>query len=111
MKHIVIASVLVVIVTVLVIFGLTSVDLVPQLASEEGQLVDQLFAWQVYVIAFIFSLILVFMLYSVVVFRRKPGDTSDGVHVRGNTTLEIAWTLIPLIVVLGFGVVSAQHLT
>ena len=110
MKHIVIASVLVVIVTVLVILGLTSVDLVPQLASEEGELVDQLFIWQVYVIAFIFSLIVVFVLYSAVVFRRRPGDDSDGEHVRGNVPLEIAWTIIPLIVVLGFGVVSARDL-
>jgi cytochrome c oxidase subunit 2 len=109
-KHIVIASVLVVIVTVLVILGLTSVDLVPQLASEEGELVDQLFIWQVYVIAFIFSLIVVFVLYSAVVFRRRPGDDSDGEHVRGNVPLEIAWTIIPLIVVLGFGVVSARDL-
>ncbi len=110
MKHILIASVLVVIVTVLVILGLRAADLVPQLASAEGELVDQLFEWQMYVIAFIFALIVVFVLYAVVVFRRRPGETGEGRYVKGNVPLEIAWTVIPLIIVMGFGVVSAQHL-
>jgi cytochrome c oxidase subunit 2 len=110
-KHIVIASVLVIIITVLVILGVRALDLVPQLASAEGVLVDQLFYWQVYVIAFIFALIIGFVLYSVVVFRRKPGETGEGNYVKSNTPLEIAWTVIPLVVVMGFGVVSARHLS
>jgi cytochrome c oxidase subunit 2 len=55
-------------------------------------------------IAFLFSLIMVFMLYSVFVFRRKQGDDTDGIHFHGHTGLEIAWTIVPLIAVLGFGV-------
>lgn len=110
MKHIIIAFVLVIIVTALVILGLTAFDLVPTLASAEGEFVDQMFMAQIYVIAFVFSLIVVLMLYSVVVFRRKPGDDSDGPHIKGNVPLEIAWTVIPLIVVMGFGVWGAGHL-
>jgi cytochrome c oxidase subunit 2 len=109
-KHIVIASVLVVAVTALVILGLGALNLVPQLASEEGTFVDQMFQAQIYVISFIFSLIVVFMLYSVVVFRRKPGDATDGPHIKGNTPLEITWTVIPLVVVIGFGIWGAMHL-
>ncbi len=111
MKHFIIAFVLVIVVTVLVILGLNAADLVPNLASAEGEFVDLMFSAQIYVIAFIFSLIIVLMLYSVVVFRRKPGDTSDGPHIKGNTPLEIAWTVIPLIIVMGFGAWSAVHLT
>ena len=85
MKHLVIAAILVVVVTALVILGLNAFDLVPQLASEEGAFVDQMFQAQIYVIAFIFSLIMVLMLYSVVVFRRKPGDESEGPNIKGNT--------------------------
>ncbi len=48
------------------------------LASEEGALVDQMFRVQIYIIAFIFSLIVVFMLYGAVVFRRKPGTRARG---------------------------------
>ena len=110
MKHLIIAFVLVIVVTVLVILGLNAADLVPNLASAEGEFVDLMFTAQIYVIAFIFSLIIVLMLYSVVVFRRKPEDTSDGPHIKGNVPLEIAWTVIPLIIVMGFGVWSAGHL-
>jgi cytochrome c oxidase subunit 2 len=109
-KHILIASVLVIIVSALVMLGLNALDLVPDLASEEGVSVDQMFAVQIYIIAFIFSLIVVLMLYSVVVFRRKPGDTSDGTYVKGNTPLEITWTVIPLILVMGMGVWGARQL-
>lgn len=111
MKHFVIVSILVLIVTLLLILGLNAMELTPQLASEEGALVDQMFQWQVYVISFIFALIMVIVLYSVVVFRRKPGETGDGAYVKGNTPLEIAWTLVPLVVVMGFGVMGAVQLS
>jgi cytochrome c oxidase subunit 2 len=102
---------LVIVVTALVILGLGAIDLVPQRASAEGEYVDIMFQAQIYVIAFIFSLIVVLMLYSIVVFRRRPGDTGDGAYVKGSVPLEVAWTVIPLIIVLGFGVWGAQHLT
>jgi cytochrome c oxidase subunit 2 len=60
-----------------------------------------------WVIALLFSLIMVIMLYSAVIFRRKPGDEEDGPHVHGSTTLEIAWTIIPLIIVIAFGIWGA----
>ena len=110
MKHIAIAAVLVIVVTILVIIGLEAIDLVPQLASAEGTFVDQMFRVQLYFIAFFFSLIVVLVLYSVVVFRRKAGDTGDGIYIKGNTPLEIAWTVIPLVIVMGLGVWGAQHL-
>jgi cytochrome c oxidase subunit II len=110
MKHIVVASILVLIVTALVILGLGSLDLIPNLASAEGQLVDQMFTLQIYVISFVFSLIVVFVLYGALVFRRKPGDETDGRFVKGNAPLEIAWTLIPLAVVIGFGILGARDL-
>jgi cytochrome c oxidase subunit 2 len=109
-KHILIASVLVIIVAALVMLGLSALDLVPELASEEGLSVDQMFTVQIYIIAFVFSLIVVFMLYSIVVFRRKPGDTNDGAFVKGNTPLEITWTIVPLVVVLALGVWGAMQL-
>jgi len=52
----------------------------------------------------------VLRLYGVIVFRRKPGDESDGPHIKGTVSLQIAWTVIPLIVVMGFGVWAAGHL-
>lgn len=110
MKHLAVASVLVVIVTLLVILLLTSTNLLPGLASEEGAFVDEMFRAQIYVIAFIFSLIVVFILYSVVVFRQKPGDESEGQYIKGNTALEIGWTLVPLVIVMIFATWGALHL-
>jgi cytochrome c oxidase subunit 2 len=110
MKHIIIAAVLVAIVTALVTFGLQNAQLLLPVASEQGVLVDALFGLHVRVIAFLFSLIVVFTLYSVVVFRRKAGDTGDAAHIHGNATLEIVWTVIPLIMVLYFGFLGARQL-
>lgn len=110
MKHFIIVAILVIIVTALLLLGLNSIDLVPELASDEGVAVDQMFTVQIYIIAFIFALIIVFMLYSIFVFRRKPGDMGDGPHITGNTPLEITWTLIPLALVLGIATWGAVQL-
>jgi cytochrome c oxidase subunit II len=44
------------------------------------------------------------------VFRRRPGDMEDAAPVHGNTTLEIAWTAAPLIIVLALGIYGAGQL-
>ena len=110
MRHIVIVGLLVALATALVAVGLENAHLLPAQASQEGILVDRLFGMEVVVIAFLFALIMVLMLYSVVVFRRKPGETGDGAYVTGNKRLEIAWTIIPLGVVLFFATLGTQYL-
>jgi cytochrome c oxidase subunit 2 len=47
------------------------------------------------------------MLYASFVFKRQPGDEEDGPHIHGNTTLEIIWTVIPLIIVVALGIWGA----
>jgi len=111
-KHIAIASVLALVVSALLLLGLQFVQLLPgPAASSQGVLVDRLFHWEVYVIAFVFALVMAFMLYGIVVFRRKPGDTGEGTYFKGNTPLEIAWTVIPLVVVCAFAIASGRDLT
>ena len=46
------------------------------------------------------------LVYALWKFRAKPGDESDGEPIHGNTRLEIAWTLIPTIIVLFGGAYS-----
>ena len=111
MKHLIIVAILVVISTILVSLGLEVLPILPPQAGEEAATVDWLFTLQLRVIAFLFSLIVVFTLYSVVVFRRREDETEDGPHIEGNTRLEIAWTIIPLITVLFFGVLGARGLS
>lgn len=111
MKHLIIVAVLVVISTVLVSIGLEILQILPPQAGQEAATVDWLFTLELRAIAFLFSLIVVFTLYSVVVFRRKEGETEDGPHIHGNAKLEIIWTVIPLITVLFFGVLGARSLS
>ncbi|WP_420629494.1 cytochrome c oxidase subunit II [Candidatus Leptofilum sp.] len=76
----------------------------PDPASAQAAPIENLFQAHFIMMAFLFALIMVIMLYAVVVFRRRPGDDTDGPHIHGHTGLEIAWTIIPTIVVVGFGV-------
>ena len=49
---------------------------------------------------FVFAIVIVMFGYAIWKFRVKPGDESDGKPIHGNTKLEIAWTVIPTIIVL-----------
>jgi cytochrome c oxidase subunit II len=110
MKHFILAAILVAVLTVLVILGLEQINLLPEQASLQAVSIDWLFGLHFKVIAFLFALIVGFMLYSIVVFRRKEGDTSDGEHIEGNTPLEVIWTVVPLGIVLYFSFLGAQVL-
>jgi cytochrome c oxidase subunit 2 len=55
--------------------------------------------------AFIMAIVTTFLVYSVWRFRARPGDENrDGPPIHGNTTLEIIWTVIPTIIVVGFAI-------
>jgi len=110
MKHLVVAGILVLLVTALLIFGLERIQLLPVAAAAQAEPIDNLFDLEFKVIAFLFSLIVVLMLYSVFVFRRKKGDETDGPHIEGNTRLEVMWTLAPLATVLVFAYLGGQSL-
>ena len=110
MKHLVIAALLVLAVTALLIVGLDQVRLLPVSASAQAEPIDALFRLEFRVIAFLFSLIVVFMLYSIIVFRRKKGDDTDAVHIEGNSRLEVIWTVAPLLTVLYFAYLGGQSL-
>jgi cytochrome c oxidase subunit 2 len=110
MKHFFGVTVLVIILTVLVGVALNTLGLLPDLASLQGQFIDDLFQVHAWIIAFLFALIVGFMLYSIVVFRRKEGDEEDAAHIEGNNKLEITWTVIPLITVLAVAAMGANTL-
>ena len=100
--HFYIAGGLVALGTILVFLALYVGLPLPQQASEEAVSIDQLIYGHLVVIAFLFSLVVIFMIYAVVMFRKREDDESEGAHFEGNTTLEIAWTVLPLIVVVIF---------
>jgi cytochrome c oxidase subunit 2 len=110
MRHFVIVAILVLVVSVLLYFGLTGLHLLPVEASAQALSVDWLFDLDIRAISFLFSLIVVPIIYSLIVFRRKKGETGDGEHFEGNTPLEITWTIIPLFVVLTFAYLGSYSL-
>ena len=113
-KQFVVVSLIVAVVTVALAAGLESLSLLPPLASVQGVIIDWLFGLHLKLIAFLFALVIVFMLYSIVVFRRKAGDSGDGMYIHGNTTIEIIWTVVPtiIVVVMGYlGVVTLRDVT
>lgn len=98
--HLIIATALTVIITAALILSWDHIRILPIAASAQAVPIDRLFHLEYMVIAFLFSLIVVFMLYSIIVFRRKRGDTTDAEHIEGSLNLELAWTVVPLITVL-----------
>jgi cytochrome c oxidase subunit 2 len=110
MRHFVIVGVLVIIMTVLVNLVLTVGNLLPVEASVQAITVDQLFGVHFFLISFLFSLIFVFIAYSIVVFRAKPGETGFGKFFKSNNRLEFVWTSIPLLTVLGLSFLGSQSL-
>jgi cytochrome c oxidase subunit II len=71
-----------------------------QAASTAAPKIDDLLNVMIVLSAFVFSLVMVMLFYALWKFRAKPGDESDGEPIHGNTRLEVAWTLIPTIIVL-----------
>jgi cytochrome c oxidase subunit II len=62
--------------------------------------IDRLLDVMIVLSSFVFSLVMVLMGYALWKFRAKPGDEGDGEPIHGNTRLEIAWTVIPTVIVL-----------
>lgn len=82
----------------------------PEQASEEGGRIDFVFWFVTAICIAIFSVVASLSVYSLVKFRAKPDDDSDGPPVHGHTGIEIVWTVIPLILVLAMIVVSSVAL-
>lgn len=110
MRHFVIVGILVIVMAFLTYVGLKAAELMPVQASQQSLSIDQLWDWELMAMSFLFALIVVPMAYSMLVFRRKQGDTTDAEHIEGNTTLEIAWTILPLIAVLALAYMGAYSL-
>ena len=86
----------------LVIGGLTAAtvllfDWFPDQGSEQAERIDHLMWYLVITAGVIFTIVTSVLVYSIWRFRAKPGDESDGPPNHGNTSLEVAWTVLPAI--------------
>jgi len=74
----------------------------PPADSTQADKIDTL--WDVLVIATVpvFVLVTVVVCFSVIEFRMRPGEENlDGPPIHGNTRLEVIWTAIPAILIVG----------
>jgi len=112
MRHYAIVGFLIVVVTLVTDFAVYILRpfLLPVEASAQSVTIDSLFRLEILIISFLFALIMVPLVYSLIVFHRKPGETGDGEHIEGNYQLEVAWTIIPLFVVVGLAYIGAGNL-
>ncbi len=78
----------------------------PPNAAEERDGIDLVFWFTTAICIAIFSLVGAVILYSVVKFRAKPDDDSDGPPIHGHTGIEIVWTAVPAILVTAIAVIS-----
>ncbi len=100
MKHFILAALLVIVLMAGSFFLFTNIELLPEQASAQAIPIDELFRFDFIAILVLFSLIIGFMVYSIIVFRRRKGDDTDGPHIEGNSKLEVIWTLVPLFFVM-----------
>ena len=80
MRHFAIVGFLIAAVTAVTVYVIRVLRpiLLPVEASAQAVTIDSLFRLQILVIAFLFALIMVPLVYSLIVFRRRKGETGDG---------------------------------
>ncbi len=80
--------------------------LMPVAASDEATQIDGLFTVMLTVGTGIFILVQAVLIVAAVRYHRQPDDDSDGPPIEGNIPLEIVWTAIPAVLVLGIAIYS-----
>ena len=82
--------------------------LMPVAASEEAAQVDGLFNTMMTIATGLFLIVEGVLLFCVIKFRRRKGDTTDGPPTHGNVPLEILWTAIPTVIVFILAIYSFE---
>lgn len=83
-------------------------SLLPVAASQQAPLVDGLFNIMFTIAIGLFLVVEGTILIFLFKYRRRAGDDTDGVPLEGNVPLEIFWTAIPAIIVIGLGIYSVD---
>ena len=80
--------------------GQQAYDWMPTAATVEAQHVDDLFSFLVALGAFVFFSVVGTIVFSIITWRAKPDDYTEGHPSRGNNALEFLWTATPTVLVL-----------
>jgi cytochrome c oxidase subunit 2 len=79
----------------------------PTDASEESGRIHFVYWFTTAIAIAVFAVVAAVLAYSVLHFRARPDDDSDGPPTHGHTTVEIVWTAIPAVLVTAISIVSA----
>ncbi|WP_017301948.1 cytochrome c oxidase subunit II [Nodosilinea nodulosa] len=82
------------------ILGQQAYDWLPTAAAAEAELVGHLFSFLVTLGTIVFLGVGGMIAYSILFYRTAASDRSDAPPIRGNSTLEIVWTVIPILLVI-----------
>jgi cytochrome c oxidase subunit 2 len=83
----------------------------PDSASKQMDRITFVYWFATVICIGIFAVVAGVIVYSVLHFRAQPDDESDGPPIHGHTGVEIVWTVIPALLVIAIGVVSAVVLS
>ena len=78
----------------------------PPNASKERDGIDLVFWFTTVICIGVFALVVAVIAYSVLHFRARPDDDSDGPPIHGHTGLEIVWTAVPAMLVTAISIIS-----
>jgi cytochrome c oxidase subunit 2 len=93
-----------------IVFGL-SIDWFPTIASVQAEKIKTLYDVLVIASVPIFVLVVTVVIGAVIRFRMRPGqEDMDGPPIHGNTRLEVIWTALPSMIILGLCVYAAAVL-
>jgi cytochrome c oxidase subunit II len=80
--------------------------LLPVAAGDEAVLYDGLFNTILAIAVGFFLVVQGVLIYSIVKFRRREGDDTDGPAIHENLSLEVVWTAIPTVIVMWVAIYS-----
>jgi cytochrome c oxidase subunit 2 len=101
--HVLLICLIIAVLTAGLVYLFLHVNIVPNPSSVERGYIDHFIKILFSIASFFFSVIIVVLAYSLIFFRRRAGDTTEGAPVRGSVRLERAWTIIPLLIVIALG--------
>ena len=104
------------ILTMLVGIGVTVISLwygqnhglLPVAASDEASQIDGLFNTMMTLGTGLFIIVQGVIIVAAIKYRRRQGDNTDGPPWHDNLPLEILWTALPAVIILGIGVYSFE---
>jgi len=97
-----------IVVTIISVWAGQNHGLLPEQASEQAPLVDGFFDVMFTIAVALFLVVEGTIVFCAIQFRKRKGDDSDGATFRENLPLEIFWTAIPSIIVIGLGIYSVD---